>query len=85
MRTLVLTAVLCLLPVCAVAQLGLEPTLKRPETPTPTPQPSVKPAELNVTCPCYEVRQEPVYQDGRIARYQSVRKPSGTFEPRCCR
>ncbi len=86
MRRLFLTVILALLALDAVAQLGLEPTLKVPQT--PTLQPSTKPAELNVkrnaVCPCNAIVQEPVYQDGRIVRYQSVRRPTGISEQRCC-
>jgi hypothetical protein len=82
-RALFLTIVLTLMPVGAVAQLSLEPTLK--VHPSPPLGPQTKPVELNPTCPCNEVRQEPIYQDGAIVRYQSVTKPTGTWETRCCR
>ena len=82
-RAFFLTIALTLMPVGAVAQLGLETTLK--EHPSPQPEPQIKPAQLNVMCPCYEVRREPIYQDGVIVRYQSVTKPTGTSESRCCR
>ena len=81
-RAFFLTIVLTLMPVGAVAQLSLEPTLK--VHPSPPLEPAKKPAELNVSCPCYEVLQQPVYQDGRVVSYQSVKKPTGTSQPQRC-
>lgn len=82
-RALFLTIALTLMPVAAAAQPSLEPTLK--VHPSPSLGSQTRPVELNPKCPCSEVRQEPIYKDGLIVGYQSVTKPTGPWEARCCR